>query len=51
MNRLVRTLRIQCIHINDVCNDLGNDKSMALPVFRCFTGCDTTSAFWGKGKK
>ena len=39
------------IHINDVCNDLGNDKSVALPVFHCFTGCDTTSAFFGKGKK
>ena len=39
------------IHINDICNDLGRDKSMSLPIFHCFTGCDTTSAFLGKGKK
>ena len=39
------------IHNNDVCNDLGNEKSMALPVYHSFTGCDTTSAFLGKGKK
>ncbi|KAK1891628.1 Protein U3 [Dissostichus eleginoides] len=26
-------------------------KSTALPVFHCCTGCDTTSAFCGKGKK
>ena len=24
---------------------------MALPVFHSFTGCDTTSAFFGRGKK
>ena len=29
----------------------GKDKSMSLPIFHCFTGCDTTSAFFGKGKK
>ena len=39
------------IHINTICNALGRDKSIALPVFHCFTGCDTTSAFFGKGKK
>ena len=39
------------IHIDYICNDLGNEKSMALPVFHSFTGCDTTSAFWGEGKK
>ena len=27
------------------------EKSLALPVFHCFTGCDTTSAFFGRGKK
>ena len=30
---------------------LGKHNSMALPIFHCFTGCDTTSAFFGKGKK
>ena len=39
------------IHINAICNNLGQCKSMALPIFHCFTGCDTTSAFYGKGKK
>ena len=39
------------IHINAICNALGKCKSMSLPIFHCFTGCDTTSAFLGKGKK
>ena len=39
------------IHINEVCNALGEHQSIALPIFHSFTGCDTTSAFWGKGKK
>ncbi|KAG0728449.1 hypothetical protein GWK47_032424 [Chionoecetes opilio] len=30
---------------------LGKDRSTALPMFHSFTGCDTTSAFFGKGKK
>ena len=30
---------------------LGKDKSTTLPVFHCYTGCDTTSAFCGKRKK
>ena len=38
-------------HINAVYNDLGSEKSLALPVFHSFTGCDTTSAFLGQGKK
>lgn len=40
-------------HINAICNSLGEEKSQsrALPVFHSFTGCDTTSAFNGKGKK
>ena len=29
----------------------GKEKSTALPIFHCYTGCDTTSAFCGKGKK
>ena len=39
------------LHINAICHALGKDKSMALPLFHCYTGCDTTSAFCGKGKK
>ena len=27
------------------------EKSLALPVFHCFTGCDTTSTFFGWGKR
>ena len=43
------------IHINTVCNALGRDKSMALPPmvlppFHYITGCNTTSAFLGRGK-
>ena len=38
------------IHINAVYEDLGRDKSLALPVFHSFTGCDTTSTFYGRGK-
>ena len=38
-------------HINEICHNLGTDKSTALPAFHSFTGCDTTSAFFGKGKK
>ncbi len=39
------------LHINTICNALGREKSMALPIFHSFTGCDTTSGFFGKGKK
>lgn len=39
------------IHVNEICNALGEYQSMALPVFHSFTGCDTTSGFFGKGKK
>ncbi|KAK5916100.1 hypothetical protein CesoFtcFv8_001632 [Champsocephalus esox] len=38
-------------HINTICHTLGKDRLTALPVFHCFTGCDTTSAFCRKGKK
>ena len=38
-------------HINAIYEDLGREKSLSLPVFHSFTGCDTTSAFIGKGKK
>ena len=38
-------------HINSICESLGEPRSRALPVFHAFPGCDTTSAFNGKGKK
>ena len=38
-------------HINAICERLGVPQSRALPVFHAFSGCDTTSAFNGKGKK
>ena len=30
---------------------LGPDRSLALPMFHAFTGCDTVSSFNGRGKK
>ena len=38
-------------HINAICQDLGYERSIALPVFHSFIRCDTTSTFYGKGKK
>ena len=38
-------------HIHSICDALGQDKSLAMPFFHSFTGCDTTSGFFGKGKK
>lgn len=37
-------------HINTIAHALGEEKSTALPTFHSFTGCDTVSAFFGKGK-
>ena len=34
-----------------ICGNLGRDKSCSLPAFHAFTGCDTTSSFFGKTKK
>lgn len=39
------------LSINKVCKSLGEQKSRGLPVFHAFSGCDTTSAFNGKGKR
>ncbi len=36
---------------HDICNALGPRRSLALPLFHAFTGCDTVSAFAGKGKQ
>ena len=37
--------------INGLCATLGESRLCALPLFHALTGCDTTSAFKGKGKK
>lgn len=39
------------ISINEICHSLGETKSCYLPLFHAISGCDTTSAFYGKGKK
>ena len=39
------------VHINKLYHNLGKEKSMALPFFHSFTGCETTSAFFRRGKK
>ena len=39
------------IHINGICSIVGKEKSMALPFFHSFTGCDTIFGFYGRGKK
>ena len=39
------------LSVNTICEYLGEQKCRALPFFHAFTGCDTTSAFLGKGKK
>lgn len=41
----------QLLSINTICEYLGDKKCRVLPFFHMFTGCDTTSAFLGKGKK
>ena len=38
-------------HINTICEHLGREKCRSLPPFHAFTGCDTTSSFFGKSKK
>lgn len=39
------------IPAHEIAHNLGPSKSMALPAFHALTGCDTVSAFYGKGKK
>ena len=38
-------------HYNSICQNLGKQRSRALPLFHAFTGSDTTSQLLGKGKK
>ena len=37
--------------INVICCTIREPRPPAIPVFHAFSGCDTTSAFNGKGKK
>lgn len=37
--------------MHDIVQRLGSSKAKSLPAFHALTGCDTTSAFFGKGKK
>jgi hypothetical protein len=41
----------QYYNINTICQNLGDPKNRALPVFYALTGSATTSQFYGKGKK
>jgi hypothetical protein len=38
-------------HINTIYHHLGQSKATALPLYHAYTGCDTNSQFFGKGKK
>jgi len=40
----------RAIDMNRIANALGNEVTSALPALHVFTGCDTGSAFVGKGK-
>ena len=42
---------VQYISVNATCAFLGPEMSRALPMFHSFTGCVTTSCFFGKGNK
>ena len=39
-----------CLHINAIWHSLVRETSAALPIFHCYTGCDTISAFCGNVK-
>ncbi len=39
------------IHVNFICQELGADKSRALPLFHALSDSDVTSEFCDKGKK
>ena len=39
------------ISLTSVFNSIGKEMASGLPFFHAFTGCNTTSAFKGKGKK
>ena len=39
------------MHLSRLAHALGTEICNSLPGYHAFTGCDTTSAFYGKGKK
>ena len=39
------------IPVHIIASRVGPEKASALPFFHAFTGCDTTSAFAGRGEK
>ncbi|XP_071853660.1 uncharacterized protein [Apostichopus japonicus] len=39
------------IPVHEIAASLGPNKCQALPMFHAYTGCDTVSAFYSKGKK
>ena len=39
---------IRYYHLNTICGRLGREQSRCLPLFHSFTGCDSTSSFYGK---
>ena len=39
------------LNINTISGHIGESRACALPVFHALNGCDTTSAFKGRGKK
>ena len=51
MDRFWNWKALQVLFVNDICENLGESKSRALLLFHAFTGSDTTSQFFGKGKR
>ena len=43
--------KLRLYSINHISSSLGERKAQALPFFHALSGCDTTSAFRGEGKK
>lgn len=43
--------RLRLVPVHDVCQNLSNRVLKAFPAFHALTGCDTTSALSGIGKK
>ena len=39
------------IEISEVIDFIGARRALVLPGFHAFTGCDTVSSFWKRGKK
>ena len=39
------------LSVHKVCSEIGHDMSLVLPVMHALTECDSTSAFFGIGKK